>query len=328
MKTSGVSVIIPNFNHGAYLKQRIDSVLSQTYQNFEVIILDDCSSDDSRDVIESYRNFEQIKHIVYNDKNGGSAFLQWKKGVDLASGEFIWIAESDDFADTEFLETLMTKATVKPSIGLAYCQSWVVDQRGVPLHLVSNWIDIIDRKRWTADFENTGKMECSRYLITQNTIFNASSVIFKKHLFLEAFELNGLKLAGDWLLWSKILMQCDLVYIAKPLNYFRKHAQSVRSSFTSQLNELNECCYVVERMRKEIFNNPKGIKIAYKICVNRVLSRLMRGGSLTKKQLKLHLKEELNDIPVELSRQINYFVASPITKRLYKVLPFLIKDTL
>jgi glycosyltransferase involved in cell wall biosynthesis len=94
-----VSVIIPNYNHAAYLNERIDSVLNQTFRDFEVILLDDCSTDNSREIIESYRGHEKISQIEYNEVNSGSTFIQWKKGLDLAQGDWIWIAESDDVAD-------------------------------------------------------------------------------------------------------------------------------------------------------------------------------------------------------------------------------------
>lgn len=100
-----VSVIIPNYCHARFLNRRIDSVLNQTYGDFEVIILDDCSSDNSRDIIETYRHHPRVSHIVYNEKNSGSTFIQWDKGFELAQGEYIWIAESDDeAAPTSFEE--------------------------------------------------------------------------------------------------------------------------------------------------------------------------------------------------------------------------------
>ena len=72
-----VSVIIPNYNHAPFLKERIDSVLNQSFDNFEVIILDDKSTDHSKEVIESYRNHEKVVHIEYNSQNSGSTFKQW-----------------------------------------------------------------------------------------------------------------------------------------------------------------------------------------------------------------------------------------------------------
>ena len=99
-----VSVIIPSYNHEKFLKERIDSVLNQTFQDFELIILDDLSPDNSREIIESYRAHPKVSQIIYNEKNSGSTFFQWNKAVlSLAKGEFIWIAESDDVADPKFL---------------------------------------------------------------------------------------------------------------------------------------------------------------------------------------------------------------------------------
>ncbi len=69
-----VSVILPNYNHAKYLPQRIESILNQTYQNFELIILDDCSSDNSREVIERYKDNPRISKIIFNEKNSGSRF--------------------------------------------------------------------------------------------------------------------------------------------------------------------------------------------------------------------------------------------------------------
>ncbi|MFM7595916.1 MAG: glycosyltransferase family 2 protein [Flavobacteriales bacterium] len=99
-----VSVIIPNYNHAPFLKERIDSVLNQSYSHVEVILLDDCSSDNSREIIEEYRRNEKVKHIVYNQKNSGNTFIQWQKGVELALGEWVWIAESDDRAHPDLFQ--------------------------------------------------------------------------------------------------------------------------------------------------------------------------------------------------------------------------------
>ena len=84
--------------------QRLESVYNQTYQDFEVILLDDCSNDDSVTILNTYAKHPKTSHVVFNDKNSGSPFKQWAKGLALAKGEFIWIAESDDVADLSFLE--------------------------------------------------------------------------------------------------------------------------------------------------------------------------------------------------------------------------------
>ena len=91
-----VSIIIPNYNHAKFLDERIQSVLNQTYQNFELIILDDKSSDNSVEVINQYKDDPRVSSIIINKDNSGSTFKQWYKGIEIAKGEIIWIAESDD----------------------------------------------------------------------------------------------------------------------------------------------------------------------------------------------------------------------------------------
>src|ERR1700686_241166 len=101
-----VSIIIPNYNHARYLRKRMDSVLGQTFQNFELILLDDCSTDESRSILLEYATDPRVR-IDFNEKNSGSTFRQWNKGVRLAHGEYVWIAESDDYADPHLLERLV-----------------------------------------------------------------------------------------------------------------------------------------------------------------------------------------------------------------------------
>src|SRR5690349_18391470 len=102
-----VSVIVPAYNHEPYLKQRLDSVFSQRFDNFEVIILDDHSSDNSVDVIKQYSHQPKLKKIDVNTRNSGSPFIQWQKGFELAAGKYVWIAESDDWAEPDFLEKMV-----------------------------------------------------------------------------------------------------------------------------------------------------------------------------------------------------------------------------
>lgn len=75
-----VSVIVPNYCHAPYLEQRIESILQQTFQDFELILLDDCSTDGSREILERYRNHPKVSGIFYNERNSGSPFKQWKRG--------------------------------------------------------------------------------------------------------------------------------------------------------------------------------------------------------------------------------------------------------
>lgn len=97
-----VSIIIPNYNYARFLQQRIESVLAQTYTDYEIILLDDASTDDSVSILNHYKTNSRVAHLEINSVNTGSPFIQWQKGISLSRGKYIWIAESDDVADSSF----------------------------------------------------------------------------------------------------------------------------------------------------------------------------------------------------------------------------------
>ena len=102
-----VSVVIPNYNHAPYLQERIESVFGQEMDDMEVILLDDCSTDSSREIIERYRGHDKVSHIVCNDSNSGPTFAQWKRGIGLARGTNVRIDASADSADAGFFAGLV-----------------------------------------------------------------------------------------------------------------------------------------------------------------------------------------------------------------------------
>ncbi|GAB4369319.1 MAG: hypothetical protein Kow00121_09130 [Elainellaceae cyanobacterium] len=222
-----VSVIVPNYNHARFLEQRIQSILNQTYQDFELIYLDDASTDNSNEVFAQFADHPKVRSI-FNTTNSGSPFKQWNKGIRNAIGEYIWIAESDDYAEPCFLETLVQVLDENPRMGLVYCQSCLVDEDSNVLHQTYDvWTDDISVHRWKKNFTNSGASECKEFLICKNTIPNASAVLFRKKLYVESGGADEtFMVAGDWLTWTKILLASDISFIAKPLNYFRCHSNS------------------------------------------------------------------------------------------------------
>lgn len=225
-----VSVIIPNYNHARFLEQRLNSILNQTYQDFEIIYLDDASTDDSNQVFAQFSHHPQIRAIL-NPTNSGSPFHQWNKGIQAAIGDYIWIAESDDYADPKFLETLVPLLDNHPSVGLAYCQSYQTDVNGAVSGTLHHWTDDLNATRWHCDFINQGYEECRNYLVIKNTIPNASAILLRKSA-LEAigYADASMRLCGDWITWIKLLLHADIAFSAQVLNYFRTHAASVRST--------------------------------------------------------------------------------------------------
>ncbi len=253
-----VSVIIPNYNYARFLKKRIQSVLQQTYQNIEVIYLDDASTDNSIEIFEKFAHDKRIRGMI-NKVNSGSVFKIWNKGVKHAKGEYIWIAESDDYADKRFLERLVEKLDSNLNVGIAYCQSWQIDEHDrVLLKYDEHYMVDLDPERWKRDFIASGKDMCRNYLIFKNIVPNASAVVFRRSLYqMVGGTSENMKLAGDWLLWSKILLVSDSAYIVEPLNYFRTHDRTNRHVYDRNGILVKESFEVIQYIAQNIDVSPQ-----------------------------------------------------------------------
>lgn len=236
MQNPLISVIIPNYNHAQYLNQRIDSVLAQTYQNFELIILDDCSPDEgaSRKVIEQYRDNPHVSHIVYNEINSGSTFRQWDKGISLAKGELIWIAESDDFCEPNLLEVLVHEFERDEQLTLSCVLLQTVNQDGKKMGTLSfhPWWNIrIDGKKFATHYMTHGSM-----------LANASGILFKKSSALMANPIyKSYKASGDYIFWLQIVLMGNVAIISQRLNYFRQHQVKVTGNSSRKGINMREC---------------------------------------------------------------------------------------
>ena len=224
-----VSVVVPNYNHARYLPHRLDSILDQTFQDFEIIVLDDASTDDSLAALEPYLHDPRVRFYP-NEQNSGSPFAQWNKGVSLARGRYIWIAESDDIAEPHLLATLVPLLEINPGVGIAYGQSRMVDNTGREImSSLANILEPLGNERWQTDFVANGMEECRKYLLWMNTIPNASAVVFRRQIYLDAGQAElSFRLSGDWFMWVKMLAISDLAFHAGILNSFRQHGGTVR----------------------------------------------------------------------------------------------------
>jgi glycosyltransferase involved in cell wall biosynthesis len=265
-----VSVIIPNYNHAKYLRQRIDSVLNQTFKDFEIIILDDCSTDGSREIIEEYSSRFPSVLKFYNPHNSGNPFNQWDLGVWYANGAFIWIAESDDFSEPGFLEVTTGIMFNHENVGLVYCDSRVTDEEAKTEYLISGKkASLFKSSKWQNDYINNGKDEISNHFFLDNSIYNVSSVLFRKSKYSEAGGAgNVLKFCGDWLFYIRILQISDIAYISRPLNTFRIHSGSSVQSYFGSNEYLKELIKVYSFILKHITLSPKKkFLIAFRILI-------------------------------------------------------------
>lgn len=270
-----VSVIVPNYNHSNYLTRRIESILQQTYENFEIILLDDASSDNSCKILRGYAGHSKVSHLIENKENSGNTFAQWAKGVSLATSEFIWIAESDDWADPEFLENMVPLLEGDDSLDAAFCRSRKVDQNDQDLGL---WKD-----HFTVSIEDDHRV---KYLTSSslidvmldgNCIPNASAVLLRRQAFsLLDDEIKTYRLNGDWIFWIKVIESGRICYCPKPLNWFRSHSANVRSRVESTGKNLLEYLRVIRFLKSLRPSDQRISKKAAAIVKNLHLRRILR----------------------------------------------------
>ncbi len=241
-----VSVIIPNYNHARFLKERMDSVLNQTYSNIELIILDDASTDNSADTLREICSDTRIKHLIINERNSGSAFAQWQKGLNLAEGQLIWISESDDFADEQLLQALVEKFQ-KFDINIAYAQSYDVDEQGNKIFDRMDYTSSLDQDLWKSDFVMEGEVFLKKFFSKKNVIPNVSAVLFEKEALIKVFQssipFGSYKKCGDWLVYSLICNQpkTKIAYVSKHLNFFRHSIGNTRTNDSTQSQLIRLC---------------------------------------------------------------------------------------
>lgn len=310
MKSPLVSVIVPNYNHAPYIDIRIQSILNQTFQDFEIIILDDFSTDNSRNVIEKYRTNPKVSSIVYNEKNSGSTFIQWNKGFGLARGKYIWIAESDDFCDKTFLKCLIDGISQNDNSVIAFSKSQKVDSEGKMLY------PFLQQQK---DKFLRGRAFIFFCMLIGNTIENASSAIFRKDV-LEKIHRDYMsyKAAGDRLFWIEIAEKGNVVMVNKPLNYFRQHAIKVSPKRQIDGTVFKEDYTICNYLRENGYINT----IMYFFVKNHYISLIHRC-SLSSEDLRSELLQLWN-ASVWNSKTISYLIDGIYRKIIKHVFSFFV----
>ena len=243
-------MVVPNYNYGRYITRRIDSVINQTYPIYELIVLDDCSSDNSvkkieKKLTEVRERYPEIKvSFARNEKNSGKAMSQWKKGFELATGDYIWIAEADDLCSPLFLEEVM-KGFDDSKVVLSYTESAIINSWGLMIAPSFRWSrDKEKTGRYKDNYIKDGKKEIGEIMAIRCTIPNVSAVVFKyDKKFLKYLE-RTLKFiqTGDWYFYAKVLENGKIAYNRKSLNKFRIHGKSKTSESKRDWGHYNEVC--------------------------------------------------------------------------------------
>ena len=226
-KTAGirpaVSIIVPAFNHSNYLPKRLESIFNQTYQDFEIVLLDDASTDNTAEILQKYADGKPYVTVSVNKVNSGTTFAQWIKGMESAQADILWIAEDDDFCEPTFLEKMLPYFN-NPDVKLAYCQSNAVDDDDNILFSYHSYTSEFDPQRWNASYVAEAEEELNAGLAMKNIIPNASAVLFRR------FDTSnwvasdgGMGLAGDWSFYIHAMQSGKVVFHNEHLNYHRRH---------------------------------------------------------------------------------------------------------
>ncbi|MBR0560122.1 glycoside hydrolase family 99-like domain-containing protein [Neokomagataea sp. TBRC 2177] len=253
-----VSVIVPSYNYAHYLAQRLASIFAQTHPILEIIVLDDASQDGSPTIAkETARHWGRTIRLVTSRTPSGSVFHQWQKGLELARGEWVWIAEADDLCDSTFIETLLNAALQTPNAVMAFCDSRAIDTEGRVLYpsykpyCAESTGILLDH-----DACFNGRNFIQSCLSERNTILNVSSAIFKRTALRKALQrckndLKTYKIAGDWRTYIELLDHdnAEVIYLSKTLNSHRRHDQSATHSldYTIHLNEIQSIHTLLQR---------------------------------------------------------------------------------
>ena len=258
-----VSVVVPNYNYAKYIKDRLSTIDDQTYPPYEIIILDDKSTDDSVDIINGVTpSLKTPVRLVLNAQNSGSVFKQWRKGVELARGDFVWIAEADDLAEPGLLDAAL-KGFEDADVVLSFVQSKQIGSDGEVL--ANDYLDYVkdvDPDKWSESYVADGQEEISVAMAIKNTIPNVSAVVFRREALARVLsedfdEIASMKVAGDWVAYIKLLMTGKVAFNAASLNLHRRHTGSVTvSSFNiGQLREI----VAVQRLARRVSPVPVSV---------------------------------------------------------------------
>jgi glycosyltransferase involved in cell wall biosynthesis len=233
LRRAKVSVVVPNYNYARFLRERLRSIAEQTVPVYEILVLDDASTDDSLEVLADLQATLPVPvRVLAGARNSGSVFRQWQRGVELARGDFVWIAEADDLADRTFLERVLPPLVAGDAV-MAYAQSRQIDANG---QVVANdYLDYVGEfgaDRWRAPFVAPLDEELERGLAVKNTIPNVSAAVFRRSVLRDVLTRHidaicDYRIAGDWLAYLRVLEQGPLAFVPDALNLHRRHAQGV-----------------------------------------------------------------------------------------------------
>jgi len=269
MHNPKITVLMTLFNGEKYLREAMESMLNQTYKDFEFLIIDDASTDSSSEIILSYKD-PRIR-LIENEQNIGFV-LSLNKGLQLAKGEYIARMDADDISMPERLEKQIKLLEENPKVGMTAC-----------------WISIIHENNneisfWKIDRQNNSSEEIYYILNFENCLAH-SSVIFRKELVIEIGGYDeDLKLTQDYDLWIRLSRITTISKLMEVLVIRREHESNMIFTANERLNQETFRIYqknsninfVKPEFIDRIVNNPTSINILKILNVKQISNNIIK----------------------------------------------------
>lgn len=232
-----VSIIIPTYNNAQFLPATLESVFQQTFQDYEIIVIDDGSTDNTREVLTPY--LHRI-HYLYQENQERSAARNY--GISFAQGEFIAFLDSDDLWFPHKLERQVTVMDEHPEVVLVFSQARYVDSQGNPTAFCGEWVDGKPAK----DVEVRSFFED---FVQGNVVYGGGSTALVRREVLHQAGLFDTQITHgeDWDLWWRISAKGVFAYIPEPLTYYRVFGWKKLLQRQSTDKALQEHLYVIEK---------------------------------------------------------------------------------
>lgn len=210
-----LTIMMPSYNYARFLRQAIDTILSQSFSDFEFLIIDDGSTDESAEIIRGYLPLDKRIRAIFHDRNQG--MLQCvNEGTEKAQGKYIHYLAADDFRYPGFLEKCMKVLIEHPEVGMCATQFHYGNEKKLILE--------------TCGFETNGQtlflnpQDAVHCFFKQNLKIFALAAILKKELVQKYKGFDPLLYyLSDWYLLNEIAFNHPLALIKEPLSRFRIH---------------------------------------------------------------------------------------------------------
>jgi glycosyltransferase involved in cell wall biosynthesis/SAM-dependent methyltransferase len=238
MKKGMVSIIVPNYNYGHFLGEAIESVVAQTYKNWELIIVDDNSSDGSREIVAQYiKKYPQFDITLFHNKKGPSGTpTPVNIGIKNMKGEyFAWLSSDDRFHPLKLAEEVAVLEK-DSTIGMVYTNALHINERS----------DLIGRGKLVLPAPGTLFMleVMRRNFINGNTVVIRKSVFDQTGIFFEGTpDYPGIWRASEYFMWLKISLVSNIKGLDRCLHYFRIHGENTPYN-TSGLGKKLKAAYL------------------------------------------------------------------------------------